>query len=598
MFKHKILAATLLVSALGLVACGDPKPTAPVRVSLVAMNDFHGSLQPATGSIGTVTVPDPANPAGTRVSAGGAAFLATLVNNLKAQNPGNTLVVAAGDMIGATPLVSALFHDEPTIDVLNQIGLDVAAVGNHEFDRGAAELRRLQNGGCFPRSADGTRGVIGVDTCMNNGAFTGARFQYLAANVIDTATGRPLFAPYAIRTVAGQRIGFIGMTLRETPSVVTPAGVAGLQFNDEVTTVNALVPELIGQGVSAIVVLLHQGAFTTASTINDKTCPGLNGTIGSLTDRLDSRIDVVVSGHTHTEYICTRPDGKLLTQAGFNGRMVSRIDLMISPDSRRVISKSADTVVATNDLGVRDAQGNLIPVPAAYPVLAKDSAVDATVQRFANLTAPITNQVIGNLQAPVDRTQNSAGESRLGDIIADFYLDGSTGPAYGNRPAQIALSNPGGIRANLTRTTVTFGDLFSVVPFGNNLVTLDLTGQQLLRLLEQQWEAPQPVAGRVMQVSNGFTYTWDGSKPNNAPAGTGNRVVPGSMRLNGQPIDMARTYRVTVNNFMATGGDNYTVLRSGTNSQAGDIDIDVGVAYFRRLGTVPTPPQNRISRIN
>jgi 5'-nucleotidase len=598
MLKHKMLAATLAVSALGLFACGSPQPTPPVRVSLIAMNDFHGNLLPPTGSTGTVTVPDPANAAGTRVSAGGAAFLATVVANLKSQNPGNTLVVGAGDLVGASPLSSALFHDEPTIDALNQIGLDVTAVGNHEFDKGPTELRRLQNGGCFPRSTDGSRGVVGVDTCMTNGTFAGAKFQYLAANVVETATKKTLFAPYAIRTVAGEKIAFIGMTLKDTPSVVTPAGVEGLQFSDEVTTVNNLVPELVNQGVSAIVVLLHQGAFTTASTVNDKTCPGLNGDIGSLTDKLDPRIDVVVSGHSHTEYICTRPDGKLLTQAGFYGKMVTKIDLMISPDTHRVLRKAADTVVSTNDLGVKDAQGNLIPVPAAYPLQAKNSAMDTLVQRFVGLTAPITNQVIGNLQTVVDRTQNRAGESQLGDIIGDIYLNGSIGPAYGSKPAQIAFSNPGGIRANLSKTVVTYGDLFTVTPFGNNLVTVDLTGQQILRLLEQQWEAPQPAGGRIMQVSNGFSYTWDGSKPEGAAAGTGSRIVAGSMKLNGVALDLTKTYRVTVNNFMATGGDNYTVLRAGTNSQAGDIDIDAGVAYFRKVGTVSTPPQNRITRIN
>lgn len=595
MLKHKLFAVGAMVAAIGLIACSGPSATPPVTVSLIGMNDFHGNLQTPGSS---VTVADPASPAGTKVSAGGIAYMATLIKNLKDQNPNGTVVVAAGDMIGASPLTSALFHDEPTIDAMNQIGLEFSSVGNHEFDKGATELRRMQNGGCFPRSTDGSRGVVGVDTCMTDGKFGGAKFQYLAANVIDTASSKTLFPSYAIKTVKGEKIAFIGMTLKDTPSVVTPAGVAGLQFNDEVTTVNNLVPELVSQGVSAIVVLVHQGGITTASTVNDKTCPGLSGDIVSLTDRLDSRIDVVISGHTHQEYVCTRPDGKLLTQTGFYGRMVSKIDLKISPDTHRVLSKSADNVVAVNDLVLKDTAGRVIALPAGYTALAKDASMDALVNRYVGLTAPITNQVIGNIPVVVDRTQNTAGESKLGDIVADIYLNGASGPAYGNKPGQIAFSNPGGIRANLTSTVVTYGNLFAVMPFGNNLVTMDVTGAQILRLLEQQWEAPQPAGGRVLQVSNGFTYTWDASKPEGAAAGTGSRIVAGSMKLNGTPIDLTKTYRVTVNNFMSTGGDNYTVLKSGTNLQAGDIDIDAGVAYFKSLGTVPTPSGTRITRIN
>ena len=595
MLKHKLFAVGAMVTAIGLIACSGPSATPPVTVSLIGMNDFHGNLQTPGSS---VTVADPASPAGTKVSAGGIAYMATLVKNIRDQNPSGTVVVAAGDMIGASPLTSALFHDEPTIDALNQIGLEFSSVGNHEFDKGATELRRMQNGGCFPRTTDGSRGVVGVDTCMTDGKFGGAKFKYLAANVVDTATKQTLFPSYAIKTVKGEKIAFIGMTLKDTPTVVTPAGVAGLQFNDEVTTVNNLVPELVNQGVSAIVVLVHQGGITTASTVNDKTCPGLSGDIVSLTDRLDSRIDVVISGHTHQEYVCTRPDGKLLTQTGFYGRMVSKIDLKISPDTHRVLSKSADNVVAVNDLVLKDSTGKVIALPSGYTALAKDSSMDALVTRYVGLTAPITNQVIGNIPVVLDRTQNTAGESKLGDIVADIYLNGASGPAYGSKPGQIAFSNPGGIRANLTNTVVTYGNLFSVMPFGNNLVTMDLTGAQIQRLLEQQWEAPQPAGGRVMQVSNGFTYTWDASKPEGAAAGTGSRIVAGSMKLNGTPIDLTKTYRVTVNNFMSTGGDNYTVLKSGTNLQAGDIDIDAGVAYFKSLGTVPTPSQNRITRVN
>ncbi|MDP9109499.1 MAG: bifunctional metallophosphatase/5'-nucleotidase, partial [Pseudomonadota bacterium] len=583
---------TSALAALGIAACGGSSSVkvpvaAPVTVSLIGLNDFHGNIQPPSGG---VVVSDPANPAGTKVSAGGAAYLATLISNLKAQNPGNTLVVAAGDMVGASPLASGLFHDEPTIDALGAMGLDISSVGNHEFDKGRNELLRLQKGGCFPASADGKTGVIGTDTCMNNGSFAGAKFQYLAANVIDQQTGATLFPSYAVRTVAGVKIGFIGLTLKDTPTVVTPAGVAGLQFTDEVSTVNKLVPELKAQDVSAIVVLIHQGGAATASVVNDKTCPGFSGDIVAIADQLDPAIDVIVSGHTHQEYVCTRPDGKLLTQTGSYGRIATKIDLTIDPNSKHVTKKDANNLVAVNDVGVKDSTGKVIALPAGMTALAKDANIDALVNRYVGLVLPITGNVVGNLGGFLDRHQNSAGESTLGDVITDAFLMATSDATFGSKRAQIAFTNPGGIRADLSTTLqVSFGQLYNVMPFGNNLVTMDLTGAQLLRLLEQQWEAPQPAGGRIMPVSAGFTYSWDASKPEGAPAGAGARVVPGSMKLNGVPIDLTKTYRVTANSFIASGGDRYTVFAIGTNRQQGGVDLDAAVAYFKSMPSVALP---------
>ena len=598
MLKQKVLFSNVLavLIALGFVACGgDYKAPTPVTVSLIGLNDLHGNLLPPSGS---VTVADPANPAGTKVSAGGLAYLASLIKELKAQNPSNTLVVGAGDMIGASPITSSLYHDEPTVEALNLLGLDITSVGNHEFDKGRDELLRKQSGGCFPLTVDGSKGKVGVDTCMNDGKFAGAKYKYLAANVIDQKTSTTLFPPYEIRRVGGVDIAFIGLTLKDTPSVVTPSGVAGMIFIDEVETVNKLVPELKAKGVASIVVLMHQGGFTNASTVNDKTCPGLNGDIVELTDRLNSAIDVVISGHTHMEYVCTRPDGKLLTQSGFYGSVVTKIDLKIDPLQKKVLSKDANNIVAINDVGVKDTKGVLIPLPAGMKAQVQDSAMAALIQKYVDKSSVVTNEVIGNITEPITRTVNTAGESKMGDIVADIYLAGSSGPAYGDKAARIAFTNVGGVRSDLTSLSVTFGQLFAVMPFGNNLSTMDLTGQQILRLLEQQWESIQPAGGRVMQVSKGFSYTWDASKPEGAATGTGNRVVEGSMKLNGVGIDLSKIYRVTVNNFMAAGGDNFSVLLSGKNIQQGDVDIDAGAAYFRAKGTVPTPVLNRITRIN
>ncbi len=593
-FYATVLSALLALTHLAFAA--QSPDLQPLTISLIALNDFHGNILPPVGS---VLVPDPSNASGTRVSAGGAAYLSTLVHLLKQQNPNHTLVVAAGDMIGASQLTSGLFHDEPTIDILSQIGLDISSVGNHEFDKGRAELLRLQAGGCYPKSDDGTTGLVGVDTCMNQGKFNGASFQYLAANVLDQKTGETLFPAYTIRSLEGVKIGFIGLTLKDTPSVVTPAGVAGLQFVDEVETVNRLVPVLKSKGVTVIVVLIHQGGETKAKTLLDKSCPGFSGDIISLSDRMDPAIDVVVSGHTHQEYVCFRPDGKLITQSGFYGRLVTKIDLTVDSSTKKVLAKDANNKVVFNDVGVKDTSGAAVPLPAIYTTLQRDPAIDQVVRRYGDLSASITDVVVGRLSMPLDRKVNPAGESTLGDVIADAFLAGASDASYGNKPAQIAFTNRGGIRSDLSASlTVTFGQLFNVMPFNNNLVTMDLSGRQLLRLLEQQWESPQPAGGRVMSVSSGFSYAWDASKPEGAAPGTGQRIVAGSMTLNGAPIEFDKTYRITVNNFMASGGDNFTVLAHGTNVQAGEIDSVVAKLYFRVKGIVSAPSLDRIARVN
>ncbi len=585
------LQALLLCSSLVCGACG----AGPVHISLIALNDFHGNIQPPAGS---VLMPDAANPGGIRVAAGGAAYLASLVRDLKSRNPGHTLVVGAGDLVGASPLASGLFHDEPTIEVLNQIGLDVSSVGNHEFDKGRDELLRLQHGGCYPRAANGASGVVGVDTCMNAGAFTGASFQYLAANVLDRKSGNTLFPATAMRELGGVKIGFIGLTLRATPSVVTPAGVVGLQFLSEVATVNRLAPQLKAQGAAAVVVLIHQGGQTSARTVQDKTCPDFSGPVAALSDQFDSAVDVVISGHTHQEYVCLRADGKLLTQSGFYGRMLTLIDLQIDPQARKVLSKDANNWVVLNGAVVKDATGNPLPPPQGAKALQPDPVVEQIVQRYGDLTAPLSAMEVGRLAMPLDRRANVAGESTLGAVIADAYLAGTSDASYGNRPAQIAFTNPGGLRSDLPNQALTFGQLFNVLPFNNNLVTMDLTGEQILRLLEQQWERPQPAGGRILPVSKGFSYTWDASQPEGAASGTGHRVVPGSMRLQGKPMAMAQSYRVTVNSFMASGGDALSVFKQGRNVQEGESDLVTAKLYFLGNPVLPPPQMGRIQRLN
>jgi 5'-nucleotidase len=529
-------------------------PQRPVDVQIVAINDFHGALEtaglvidPATGNTSTNPATNP-----NAVPAGGAEYLASHIRTLDAEQR-NTTVVSAGDLIGASPLLSALFHDEPTIEAMNLIGLDYNAVGNHEFDEGATELLRMQEGGCHP-----------TDGCLDGDGFAGADFQFLAANVVYD-DGESIFPPYAIETYQGAKVAYIGMTLEGTPSIVSPSGIAGLTFLDEADTVNRLVAELDDK-VDAIVVLLHEGGFQSLpGGVND--CNGISGAIVDIVERMTDEVDLVVSGHTHSAYDCVI-DGTVVTSAGANGRLVTDIDLSVDKKSGEVLSIATENLVVTRDVTPAGDITNLIA-------------------RYNQLAAPIANRVIGQTSSAITRTANAAGESPLGDVIADAQLAATADPVLGG--AQIAFMNPGGIRADLDAGDTTYGEIFTVQPFGNNLVTMTLTGTQIEQLLEQQFCNPSSTSNRILQVSEGFTYTWQQAAP------CGSRVDPSTIMLNGVVIDPAGTYRVTVNSFLADGGDNFSVLRQGTNRLGGVVDVDALEAYFVDNSPVAPGPQNRIS---
>ena len=541
-----IVVLTLFFTAT-VVSVG-AKPSGTVEVQILAVNDFHGNLVPPSGSSGRI---------GT-VNAGGAEYLATHINNLRATNP-NTVVVSAGDMIGASPLLSALFHDEPTIETFNLIGLDFNAVGNHEFDEGIYELIRMQEGGCHP-----------VDGCLDGDGFDGASFRYLAANVTWKKNGKTVFPAYRIRAFKGVQVAFIGMTLEGTPSIVTPSGISMLDFNDEADTVNALIPELKQKGIEAVVVLIHEGGFPTGG-YND--CPGISGPIVDIVNRLEDEVDLVISGHTHQAYNCVI-DGIPVTSAASFGRVVTDIDLTLDRSTGDVIAASVNNNIVTRD------------VP-------KDNFITALIDKYNLIAAPLANRVIGSVTADITRTNNAAGESALGDVIADAQLAATADPSLGG--AVIAFMNPGGIRADFTYLgssagegdgNVTYGESFTVQPFGNSLVTMTLTGNQIDTLLETQW-----VVNRVLQVSNGFTYQWSASAP------VGNRVDIASIMLNGVQIDPDGSYRVTVNSFLADGGDGFAVLVQGTNRLGGEVDVDALEKYFAANSPVAPGPQNRIIQI-
>ena len=548
-----------LAGALLLVLAPPPRAAAqavpPIDLRILAINDFHGNLLPPPGGI-RIADPDD-NTRKINVPAGGAEHMATLVKQLR-QGARNTIFVAAGDLIGASPFLSAMFHDEPTIESLSMMGLEVASVGNHEFDEGKVELLRMQNGGCHP-----------TDNCRGPHPFLGAGFHYLAASTIETASGKTIFPPYEVREFDGIRVAFIGLTLKGTPNLVSPVSVAGLEFRDEADTVNALVPGLKAQGIEAIVVLIHEGGFP-AGDYNE--CPGISGPIVDIVRKLDRAVDVVISGHTHQAYVCAI-DGRLVTSGDKYGTVVTTIDLKLDPATRDVVSAKADNVIVR--LG-------------AY---AKDPEQTALLASYDKFAAPIANSPAGSITQTLSRTPNDAGESPLGDIVADAQLAATSADKNGG--AVIAFTNPGGVRTDIPKKEqggVTYADVFASQPFRNQLVTLTLTGMQIKNMLEQQWLDPK--RPRVLQISKGFSYAWDNAKP------YGDRIVADRMSLHGQRIDPATSYRVTVNNFLSVGGDGFTVLKEGSAQQFGVYDVDALYAYFQANSPLSPGQPDRIIRLN
>ena len=578
MARARMAGGLVALAALAVAVGCDPTVTAsagaagggggggnppPVQVQILGLNDFHGNLDPPAGSGGRIE----------GIDAGGAAFLAQHVAALEATNPRNTTVVSAGDLIGASPLLSALFHDEPTIEAMNEIGLDLNAVGNHEFDEGTDELLRMQEGGCHP-----------VDGCLDGDDFAGADFDFLAANVVSKDRGKPLFPPFSIqRYEANTHVAYIGMTLEGTPTIVTPEGIRDYDFLDEADTANALVDRLERRGVENIVVLLHEGGQqATGGTFNG--CTGISGAIVDIVNRLDDQIDAVISGHTHQAYNCVI-DGIPVTSAASFGRLVTDMDLSIDRRSKLITSIAVDNKIVTRT------------VPA-------DAGIQALLERYRAISAPLAGRIIGQITADITRTPNAAGESALGDVIADSQLAATTPPDLGGAVA--AFMNPGGIRTDLLFAAsgsegdgnVTYEEAFTVQPFGNSMVTMTLTGAQIETMLEQQFCGTNAGAPRVLQPSATFTYSYTGAATGVADCAAANAVDPASMAINGVPVDPAGTYRITVNSFLASGGDGFAVLNEGTDRLGGAVDLDALEAYLTGTpGGVSPGPQDRITRL-
>jgi 5'-nucleotidase len=552
---------------------------------LLGFNDFHGAIDPPTGSGATVN--------GT--PAGGSEYLGYLVRKLRAEARQQTpyvYTVGAGDLVGASPLVSAAFHDEPSIEVMNAIGLDISSVGNHEYDEGVKELERLQRGGCHP-----------TDGCQDGDPFRGADFEYLAANVVNKSTGLPHLSPITLRWVGGSLVGFVGMTLKGTPGIVNPAGITTVEFKDEVETANKYA-DLLKRflGVKAMVLTIHEGGAQSAppAVIDPSSCANFAGAITPIVAGLRPEFGLVVSGHTHRFYTCELPNSagtSVVTSAGANGQLVTDISFTIDKRTHKFVEASARNVIVEN--GVRNPDGTWQTgaggVFVKNPALV-DQKVKTIADKYRTAVAPIANKLVGSISADIvrDVAATSNQESPLGDVIADAQLAYTTASAG----AQIALMNPGGIRASLSYANsaggeaagqVTYGEAFTVQPFNNLVVTQTFTGAQIKDVLEQQFPIVNGVPTlRILQVSKGFTYTYNSTLP------AGSRIS--NIALNGTPIDPAATYKVTTNDFLANGGDGFTALTGGTGRvTAPGFDIDALVAYLA-TGPIAPGPADRIAR--
>lgn len=594
--KNMTLHPLLKVNALGfivlaLTACNDnddqnSSATQQERqnqsINILAFNDFHGNLEPPKRFI---EAEDPTDiNKSVRIPVGGVSYFADAINKLRAQYPNNA-VVSAGDLISASPLTSSLFLDEPTIETMNEIKIDFNAVGNHEFDRGTDELRRLQNGGCQQYTT--------TKPCQINKDFAGAKFNFLAANVsLKADPKRTLFPAYKIKRYGNIPVAFIGLTLEATPTIVSAAGIKDVDFHDEAETVNSLIPELKKQGVEAIVVVVHEGV-APSTKFNAKTCAGLSGPLTGILDRLDTAVDVVVSGHTHQSYICDystlNPQKPfLLTSAGQYGTAITNIKLELDGKTGDVIKKDAQQVPIQSEAYTSGT--TTVNLTNLYEKFNKTPSIEAILDKYRQAVTTISARIVGTTTTVINRNAAESGETALGNLIADAQQAAAL--TASNQGSDFTLMNPGGVRADLqtnSNNQITFGDVFAVQPFGNSIVTLSLTGQQIRELLEQQWSGANADRPRILQPSKELSYAYK-KDATAVPRAT-------QIMISGQALMDSKSYRVTVNSFIADGGDNFTVLTKGTNRVGGGQDVDALEKYINQNSPVQAPETNRIKVI-
>ncbi|RBY96630.1 bifunctional metallophosphatase/5'-nucleotidase [Blastococcus sp. TF02-8] len=620
-----VAATSAALVAAPMTASAAPKkgPAQDVTVQLLAMNDFHGRITPqgptpdkgaGDGTLATAPGPDGKYGGADDVvfPVGGAPQIAATVDRLQASfygtvdGPKDSLFVGAGDLISASPFESSVYKDEPTIEALNAMGLDVSAVGNHEFDRGTQELRRISaaTDGTYTDDVTACQGITpGVDGCFGDGehAFSGAEFPYLAANVVDKTTKQPMLPPYQVfQTPANQKLALIGVVTETTPTIVSPDGVKDVEFLDEADAVNRWVPVLQKQGIQAIGVLVHEGGEVAdpnaAPFVNG--CNALKGPIVDINQRVSPAVDLIVSAHSHQAYNCKLavPGGqpRLVTQAGYYGRLVTDIRLSIdrtTGDVNRAASYSATNVPVTRETADAEVQ----------------SIVDYWNARSAesrNVVVGSTTQAIGS-----STSSNRKAEQPIGNLVAQAQLEAMQQSQYGF--PVIAFMNPGGVRADIDAGPTTFGELFTVQPFGNTVNTATLTGAQIDDLLEEQFQddpdrvvdskgtvvSDGPLTGGprgtrlILGTNQGFTYDYDLTRA------YGDRVPDASIKLNGVVLGAGTQYRVAANSFLIAGGDSFDAFKGAVNRTTGPVDVDALVAYFKAHSPVSPPPANHGTRI-
>ncbi|MFC9894833.1 bifunctional metallophosphatase/5'-nucleotidase [Nocardia sp. NPDC127579] len=520
-----------------LISTGDLPDAQPGEVHLFGFNDFHGNLEPPKASNGQIA----------GHAAGGAAYLATHLARLRAAYP-DSAVLLSGDNIGASPLVSSLFHDEPTVNFLNSVRPSASAVGNHEFDDGVLELARMQRGGCA------------LDGCSPGAPFTGAAFPYLAANVAD-ANGQlpPGLRAWTMLELGGHKIGVVGTVTPETAQIVFPEGIHGYTFGDPAEAINRQVPDMRAAGAEVVVGLVHDGGKQADPKADYNGCANISANVPELARRTDPAVRVLMTAHSHQPYVC-EIDGKVVTQAASYGRLVTDVTLRF--DGGDVAVRAVNRVVTRE--------------------VTPDPATVALIDFYAREAAPRAGRVVGTATESLPKQSTSSPESPLGNVIADAMLATTAGPAQ----AVAAFMNPGGVRADIGAGPITFGGIYEAQPFGNQVVTLALTGRQILDLLEQQWSKPdRPL---VLSVA-GLSYTYDDAAP------TGHKVVDGTVRIGDQPLNEVAKYRISTNNFLASGGDGFTGFTKGTELTVGLMDLDAFEAYLTGTGPISLPP-NRIQR--
>lgn len=564
--QQSFFSCATFIAAFILATALSPFPRAlaeNIPLRLIAFNDFHGHLEPGSK---TLALPDPSDPAKTvRVPTGGAAWMAGLIRQLRGETA-NSVVFSSGDMISASPLVSTLFRHESTIATMNSIGLDFADVGNHEFDGGLAELRRVAGGGCAANSA-----ASPFVSCALDGGYPGAKFPFLAANV-EGPDGQPVFTPTLVKEFGGVKVGFIGVVTRTLSAMVSPTGIRGLNVRDEAETLNRYASDLNRQGVEAVVAVVHEGGEGVANW-NDTTCAGKSGEIFTIADKLSPQIDLVFSAHTHQGYNCVidtpSQRGLRVIQATSFGRGLAVIDLELNTATRRI---ERDRTRSRNIPVVNQTTG-------AYTEVPSDPAVAKIVSDYTTKSAETADRPVGRIAGAIDVTPAAGSpvtiDSPAGRMVADAQLAATQAPGSGG--AQIAFINAGGVRAPLPCQSTppcaaTYGQAFTMQPFGNALVTMTFTGKQLKALLEEQFpaDARQP---HFLEPSHGLTYTWKRGAP------FGERVS--GLTLNGEPVRPEARYRVTVNSFLFEGGDGHKLLSQGADRMGGPLDVDALVNFLK-----------------